>query len=69
MGRSYSQRPILGRAMQAALEPAFWLHPPDQHAAYKLKATIVTKQGLLANADWVHRRATLAKAFVDNGTN
>ena len=41
----------------------FWLHPPDNYAAYKLIATVVTKDGLLANADWVFRQCTLAQAL------
>ena len=41
----------------------FWLHPPDNYAAYKLNATVVSKDGLLANADWVFRQCTLAQAL------
>ena len=45
------------------LDPRFWLEPSEPHTAYKLKATLVTKDGLLANADWVYRQHTLADLF------
>ena len=48
----------------ALLTPAFWLHPPDNLASYKLKATAVTKAGLLANANWMYQRAMMARTIV-----
>ena len=36
------------------------MNPPSEYAACKLKATFVTKYGLLANANWVHRQAIIA---------
>ena len=48
----------------ALLTPAFWLHPPEHLASYKLKATVFTKEGVLANADWMHQKAILAHSFI-----
>ena len=48
------------------LDWACWMNQPDEHAAYRLKATVVTKDGLLANADWVHHQATAAAIFQAN---
>ena len=45
------------------LDQGFWLDPPEPYTAYKLNATLVTKDGLLANADWVYRQHTLANPF------
>lgn len=45
-------------------DSGFWLNPPEPYTAYKLKATLVTKDGLLGNADWVYRQHTLANPFV-----
>ena len=39
------------------ITPNFLLHPPEHLAAYKLKTTVLAKDGLLANAYWMHRRA------------
>ena len=42
------------------------MYPPEEYSTYKLKATVVTKDGLLANADWVHHRAPAATIFQAN---
>jgi hypothetical protein len=51
------------------LDPKFWLDPPEPHGAYKLTVTHVTKDGLLANADWVYRQHTLADPFHGTGNS
>ena len=35
-------------------------------STYKLKATVVTKHGLLANADWMYQRVMMARLLIDD---
>ena len=58
---------MIGQTLLLALD--FWMHTPDKYAVYKSKPTVVTKDGLLANADWVYRQATLANAFTGANTS
>jgi hypothetical protein len=47
------------------LKPEYWLHTGDgPHARQGLTAQLVSKDGLLANANWVYNQATEANMFV-----
>lgn len=47
------------------LKPEYWLKTGDgPHAPHGLTAQLVSKDGLLANANWVHNQAAQANMFV-----
>lgn len=47
------------------LNPSYWLKAGDGNVAYRgLTAQLVTREGLLANANWVYNQAVQSKVFV-----
>lgn len=52
------------------LDPLFWLGIGDgPHSATPLTAKLVTREGLLANANWVYEQARQAKMFTGRGAD
>ena len=52
------------------LNPSYWLKAGDGNVAYRgLTAQLVTREGLLANANWVYNQAIQSKVFVGAAAN
>jgi hypothetical protein len=52
------------------LDPAYWLSIGDSpHSTTPLSAQLVTREGLLANANWVYQQAAQANIFEGRGSD
>lgn len=52
------------------LDLSYWLGARDgPHAHHRLSAKTVTKEGLLANANWVYAKATNGEIFMGRGAD
>jgi len=52
------------------LNPSYWLKAGDRNIAYRgWTAQLVTREGLLANANWVYNQAVQSNVFVGAAAN